>query len=63
MTRQLIAVMRKSEDLINMWPKKERFRLLVPDAPIIKPMKRKAIGQKLLEENKDTKSGKKYLKF
>ena len=45
--RQLVAVIGKSRDLMNVWPEEDTYKLLVPDAPIVKPLGRKAIGQKL----------------
>ena len=61
--RQLVAIIGKTEDLMNMWREEETFKMLVPDALIVTPLGRKAIGQKLREENKEIKSGKRYLKY
>ena len=37
--------------------------MLVPNAPMIKPLVRKAIGMKLKEENKDIRNRKRYSKY
>ena len=49
--RQLVAVIEKTGDLMNVWPEEESFKMLVPDALMIEMVGRKAIGQKLTEEN------------
>ena len=51
MERQQIAVIEKLGDLINARLEEEIFKLLAPDTSMLKPMGRKAIGQKLGEEN------------
>ena len=61
--RQLVAVIRRTRDLMNVWPIEETFKMLVPDAPIVKPLGRKVIRQKLREENKEIKNGKRFLKY
>lgn len=60
--RQLVLVIEKTRDLINIWPEEETFKMLVPDAPIVRLLGRKAIEQKLREENKDIKNRKRFLK-
>ena len=37
--------------------------MLAADAPMVKPLGRKAIGQKLRKENKEIKSGKRFPKY
>ena len=61
--RQLVVVIGKTRHLMNIWPEEDTFKLLAPDAPMVKPLGRKAIGQKLIEENKEIKNGKKYWKY
>lgn len=56
LVRQLVAVIGKIGDLMNVWPEEETFKLLAPDASIIKPLGRKAIAQKLRKENKEIKN-------
>ena len=51
--RQLVAIMERTGDLMNVWPEEEIFKMLVPDVPMVKPLGRKAIGQKLREKNKE----------
>ena len=46
-----------------MWPEEQTFKILIPDAPMVKPIGRKVISQKLLKENKEFKSRKRYLKY
>lgn len=60
--RQLVAVIGKTRDLMNVWPEEETFKLLAPDAPMIKPWGRKAIAQKLREKNKEIKNRTTYSK-
>ena len=61
--RQLVTVIGRTGDLLNVWPEEETYKLLVPDSPIVKLLGRKAIGKKLREENKDIKNGKRYPKY
>ena len=61
--RQLVGVIGRIGDLMNVWPEEETYKLLVPDALMVKPLVRKAIREKLREENKDIKNGKRYLKY
>ena len=48
---------------MNVWPEEDTYKLLVPDAPMAKPLGRKAISQKLREENRDIKNGKRFPKY
>ena len=61
--RQLVAVIGRTGDLMNVWPEEKTFKLLVTDTAITKPLERKVIGRKLKEENKEIKNGKRYLKY
>lgn len=61
--RQLVAVTGRTGDIINVWLEEETFKMLVPDTPMVKLVGRKAIGQKLREDNKEIKSRKRYLKY
>ena len=61
--RQLVVVIGKTKDLMNVWPEEERFKMLVPDTPMVKPLGRKAIRQKLREENNEIKNGKRFPKY
>ena len=45
--KQLVAVIGKTGDLMNVWPEEETYKILVPDAPIVKPLEREASIQKL----------------
>ena len=58
-----MAVIGKTEDLMNVKLEEETFKPVAPDALMIKPLKRKAIGQKVREENKWIKNGKRYPKY
>ena len=33
--RQLVAVLGRTGDLMNVWPEEETFKMLVPDAPMV----------------------------
>ena len=59
----MVAVIGKTRDLINVWLEQETFKLLALDASMVKPLGRKAIGQKVREENKEIKNGKRYAKY
>ena len=48
---------------MNVWLEEETFKMLAPDAPIVKPLGRKTIEHKLREENKGIKNGKRYPKY
>ena len=41
--RQLVVVIERTGDLIKIWPEEETYKLLVPDALMVKPLGRKAI--------------------
>lgn len=61
--RQLVVVIGRTEDLMNIWPEKDTYKLLVSDTPMVKLLGRKAIGQKLREENGDMKNRKRFPKY
>ena len=61
--RQLVAVIGKTGDLINVWLEEETFKMLVLDIPMVKQLERKAIGQKLRKENKEVKNRKRYSRY
>ena len=61
--RQLVAVIGKTGDLMNVWLEEETFKLLASDAPIVKHLGRKAMGQKLRKENKEINNRKRYPKY
>ena len=61
--RQLVAVLGRTADMMNVWPEENTYKMLVPDAPMIKPLWRKAIGQKLREKNKEIMCGKRFPKY
>lgn len=61
--KQLVAVIEKTVDVMNMWLKEEIYKMVASDALIIKPLSRKAISQKLKEGNQEMKNGKRYLKY
>ena len=61
--RQLVAIIGKTGDLMNVEPEEESFKLLAPVALMVKPLGRQAIGQKLRKENKDIKNEKRYPKY
>ena len=61
--RKLVMVIRKTGDMMNMWSGEEIFKLLLPDAPMIKSLGRKAIGKKLKKENIEIKKRKRYSKY
>lgn len=61
--RQLVVVIGRSGDLMNVWPKEENLQLLASDGSIVKPLVRKAIGQKLRVENKEINNVKRYTKY
>ena len=63
LVRQLGAVIGRSGDLMNVWLEKETYKILASNAPMIKPLGRKAIRRKLREEKKEIKNGKRYLKY
>ena len=58
-----MAVIGKTSDLMNVWPEEDIFKMLVPDAPMVKLLGRKAISQKLRDENKEIKNGKRFPKY
>ena len=61
--RQLVEVIGKTGDLMNVWPEEESFKLLAVNAPTVRALGRKAIGQKLRKKNKEIKNGKRYPKY
>ena len=61
--RQLVVIIGKTGDLMNVWLEEETFKMLVPDTPMVKLLERKAIGQKLRKENKNIKNGKSFPKY
>ena len=61
--RQLVPVIGKRDNWMNVWLEEETFKMLASDVTIAKPLRRKAIAQTLREENKQIKNGKRYLKY
>lgn len=61
--RQLVAVIEKTRDVMNVWLGEKTFKMLAPDIPMVKSLERKAIGKKLREENKEIRNGKRYPKY
>ena len=61
--RQLVAVIGRTGDLMNLWPEENTYKLLVPDPTMVKSLGRKAIGQQLREENRHIKNGKRFPKY
>lgn len=63
LSTQLIAVMGKLGNLIGVWAKEETCKMLATNPPMLKPLGRKLLEEKLKEENMDIKARKRYLKF
>ena len=61
--RQLVVVIKKTEDLMNERREEETFKMVASDALMVKPLGRKVIGQKLREENQKIKNIKRYTKY
>ena len=61
--RQLIVVIGKTGNLMNVWPEEETFKLLALDAPIPQLLGRRAITEKLREENNEIKHDNRYIKY
>lgn len=58
-----MTVIGKTGDRMNVWLKKDIYKILVLDALMVELLGRKTICQKLREENKNIESGKRYPKY
>ena len=59
----LVAVISRTGDQMRVWPGKDTFNMLHLKAPVLKPLERKAMGQKLRKKNQKIKSGKRCTKY
>ncbi|RPB19779.1 hypothetical protein L211DRAFT_852895 [Terfezia boudieri ATCC MYA-4762] len=62
--KALIGVFGRTEEILNIWVEDPKsVQLLVPSAPLMVPRGRKALGEKIKEENKDLRMARRLPKL